>query len=123
MRTKFASSGISALIPPPAAGAAAAAPFLSATWATGAFSAVAPLAASALFTMVVIQLMLEVDHLLEDFVAGRDDARVGLEAALRGDQIGEFARQIDIGQCQLAGDQRAGPIAAGNTRRGQRAGF
>src|SRR5262245_11296322 len=46
---------------------------------------------------------LQVDQFLEHLIAGGDDARVGLVSPLRGNQVGQLRRQIDVGQFQRAG--------------------
>jgi hypothetical protein len=42
------------------------------------------------------RLVLHLVQVLQDLVGGRDDAGVGLEAALRDDQVGELLREVDV---------------------------
>src|SRR3954452_3075856 len=52
-------------------------------------------------------LTLEVHQVLEQLVRRRDDARVGLEAALCGDHLRERLREIDVGHLDHTGDGEA----------------
>src|SRR6185312_5388594 len=47
-------------------------------------------------------LLLEVGQLLQHLVRGRDDAGVGLEAALGDDQVGELLREVDVRHLESA---------------------
>ena len=102
MSSRFAMTGIHAMIPPLAAAGAAAAPA-----AAGAAAAGAAPGDSIRFAAIVDQLLrglsFEIDEFLEDFVAGGDHARAGLEGALADDQLGEFICQIHVGKFQRAG--------------------
>src|SRR5215211_3567181 len=70
------------------------------------------------------RLALEVDELLEQVVRRRDHARVGLEAALRGDHVRELGREVDVrhldrargGQAEVAA-RRADVLGAGRRAR------
>ena len=52
-------------------------------------------------TMRVLDIMFasafQVDEFLQDFIAGGDDSGAGLKAALGGDEVGKFIRQIHVG--------------------------
>src|SRR4051795_13702788 len=52
-------------------------------------------------------LALEVHQVLEQLVRRRDDARVGLEATLRGDHLRERLREVDVGHLDDTGDGEA----------------
>src|SRR5882762_3481555 len=62
----------------------------------------------------------QVHQLLEHLITGGDDARVGLVGALRDDEVGKLAGQIDVGQLQ--GARLNFPQAVGAGRRGGGAG-
>src|SRR4051794_34584085 len=57
-------------------------------------------------------LVLEVDELLEHVVGGRDHARVGLEAALRGDHPRELLREVDVRHLDRRAGEHAGAARA-----------
>src|SRR5919107_48858 len=65
--------------------------------------------------LTALRLALEVDEVLEELVGGRDHARVGLEAALRGDHVGELRREVDVRHLDRAGGGQA-EVAAGGAR-------
>ena len=56
--------------------------------------------------------MTQVDQILKDFIAGRDDLGVGFIGALSGDELRELAGQIHIRHFQRTGDQAAQTVAA-----------
>ena len=55
----------------------------------------------------------EVDSFLRQLVGRRDDAGVGLIAALEGQQVGEFGGDIDGGGFERSGDDLAAPARTG----------
>ena len=56
-------------------------------------------------------ITLEIHRFHHDLIAGRDDARVGLEAPLRDDEFRELIREVDVGRLQGSGGE--GPASAG----------
>ena len=68
-------------------------------------------------------LMFQVHHGLQQFVAGGDDLGIGLEGALRHDQISHLGREIDVGQFQRARGDGAQTRAPGHGRRAESAGI
>src|SRR6476469_5403915 len=63
------------------------------------------------------RLALQVDAVLEHVVGRGDDARVGLEAALRADHGRELGREVDVGHLQRAGDGHAEAAAVRRAHR------
>src|SRR3954447_20005770 len=59
---------------------------------------------SSIMVQLPLGLAVEVDQVLQHLVGRRDDARVGLEAALRGDHLRELAGEIHVRHLQLAPD-------------------
>src|SRR3712207_8879688 len=57
------------------------------------------------YTTLFRSLALEVDQVLQHLVRGRDHPRVGLEATLRGDELGELGGEIDVRHLDDAGDR------------------
>src|SRR3712207_6468499 len=51
----------------------------------------------------IIGLALQVHEVLEHLVRGRDHPRVGLEATLRGDELGELGGEVHVGHLDDAG--------------------
>src|SRR3954464_1753251 len=51
---------------------------------------------SSIMVQLPLGLAVEVDQVLQHLVGGRDDARVGLEATLRGDHVRELGREVDV---------------------------
>ena len=56
--------------------------------------------------------MFQVDKLVEHGVGGGDDARVGLEAALRGDHLDEFLGDVHVALLERVGRDAAEPVLA-----------
>src|SRR5687768_12845672 len=116
IKIKFAISGMNGLIPPGSGAAAAAG-------AAAGASLLAPAGAlvfSTRLAMVLgIFLPFEIYNFLEHFVARGDDARIRLEAGLRGGQVREFIAQIHVRHVERLRFDMAGATGAGHGR-GQR---